>query len=104
MLCCQLVPCTFWSAPVSVALSCGLLSACCMHSSDLSLLQVRSKSEKLARAEQANAELNSQLTAERRAAKQAGAGAQKQLLGSMRRIQYMVSVVHNAYHERSWLG
>ncbi|DBB01014.1 TPA: hypothetical protein ACH3X1_000916 [Trebouxia sp. C0004] len=53
--------------------------------------QVKSKSEKLACAEQANAELSTQLTAERRAAKQAGAGAQKQLLGSMRRIQYMVS-------------
>ncbi|KAL0033521.1 hypothetical protein WJX79_001086 [Trebouxia sp. C0005] len=53
--------------------------------------QVKSKSEKLACAERAYAELNTQLTAERRAAKQAGAGAQKQLLGSMRRIQYMVS-------------
>ena len=53
--------------------------------------QVKTKAEKLAHAEQANADLNTQLSAERRAAKQAGAGAQKQLLGSMRRIQYMVS-------------
>ena len=44
----------------------------------------------MAQAEQANAELTRQLAAERRAAKQAGAGAQKQLLGCMRRLQYMV--------------
>ena len=52
---------------------------------------MRSKSEKLARSEEANAELATLLAAERKAASQAGAGAQKQLLGSMRRIQYMVS-------------
>lgn len=56
-------------------------------------VQVRVKSEKLARSEQANAELSSQLTAERKAAKQAGAEAQRQLLGSMRRLQYMVSTM-----------
>ena len=54
------------------------------------LLQVKSKSERMAQAEQVNNELSRQLTAERKAAKQAGAGAQKQLLGSMRRLQYMV--------------
>ena len=56
-------------------------------------VQVNSKSEKLARAEETNAELSRLLTAERKAAKLAGAAAQKQLLGSMRRIQYMVSVM-----------
>ena len=56
-------------------------------------VQVRVKSEKLARSEQANAELSSQLAAERKAAKQAGAAAQRQLLGSMRRLQYMVSMM-----------
>lgn len=59
------------------------------------MAQVKTKAEKLAHTEQANAELNTQLSAERRAAKQAGAGAQKQLLGSMRRIQYMVSTFTN---------
>lgn len=55
--------------------------------------QVKSKSDKLARAEEANAELSTLLAAERKAAKLAGAAAQKQLLGSMRRIQYMVSIM-----------
>lgn len=55
--------------------------------------QVKSKSDKLARTEEANAELSTLLAAERKAAKLAGAAAQKQLLGSMRRIQYMVSIM-----------
>ena len=56
----------------------------------LPMPQVKFKAERLAQAEHGNAELNRQLAAERRAAKQAGAGAQKQLLGCMRRLQYMV--------------
>lgn len=54
---------------------------------------MKSKADKLARAEEANAELSALLAAEQKAAKLAGAAAQKQLLGSMRRIQYMVSVM-----------
>ena len=54
---------------------------------------MKSKADKLARAEEANAELSALLAAERKAAKLAGAAAQKQLLGSMRRIQYMVSIM-----------
>ena len=54
---------------------------------------MKSKSDKLARAEEANAEVSALLAAERKAAKLAGAAAQKQLLGSMRRIQYMVRVM-----------
>lgn len=54
---------------------------------------MNSTSDKLARTEEANAELSALLAAERQAAKLAGAAAQKQLLGSMRRIQYMVSVM-----------
>lgn len=60
-------------------------------------VQVKTKSEKLARAEEGNAELSALLTAERKAAKLAGAAAQKQLLGSMRRIQYMVSIIDLYY-------
>lgn len=54
---------------------------------------MKSKSDKLAHTEEANAELSTLLAAERKAAKLAGAAAQKQLLGSMRRIQYMVSIM-----------
>lgn len=66
----------------------------------VSAAQVRSKSERMAQAEQANAELTRQLAAERRAAKQAGAGAQKQLLGCMRRLQYMVHIYYICF--KSW--
>lgn len=77
----------------------------CLHTAVPSLvstsaLQVRSKSEKLARSEEANAELSRQLAAERKAAQQAGAAGQRQLLGSMRRIQYMVSIITHFVYNR----
>ena len=53
-------------------------------------MQAKAALEKLARVDSERIQLSSALTSERKAAKQAGAGAQKQLLGSVRRIQYLV--------------
>lgn len=58
---------------------------------DMSAMQAKICLEKLTHAEDDRVQLSNAIVSERKAAKQAGAGAQKQLLGSVRRIQYLVS-------------